>query len=167
MARQLYKYLADDHDRLEGLFQRAAAKPGAIDMEAYHKFRKGLLRHISMEEKIVLPAIARWQGGKKAVVSEQLRLDHAAIVTLLAPPPTESILLTIHSILKAHNALEEEAGGLYEMLADLAGVESEEVLARLQAAPQVSVLPNNCKAEVLAEAEKAVLRAGRKFIVAQ
>ena len=64
MPGELYQYLADDHERLDSLFRRAVAKPGDIDAESYHEFRKGLLRHIAMEEKIVLPSIARWQGGK-------------------------------------------------------------------------------------------------------
>ncbi len=65
MPGVLYQYLSNDHDRLDALLTRAAAKPGIIDMEPYSEFRKGILRHISMEEKIVLPAIARWQGGRK------------------------------------------------------------------------------------------------------
>ena len=107
MPGALYQYMADDHERLDSLLQRAVAKPGVIDAESYHEFRKGLLRHISMEEKIVLPAIARWQGGKKAAIGERLRLDHGALVALLAPPPTPSIMLTIRSILEVHNELEE------------------------------------------------------------
>ena len=86
MPGVLYQYLADDHDRLDALFQRAVAKPGVIDAESYHEFRKGLLRHISMEEKIILPAITRWQGGKKAAIGERLRLDHGAICC--APSPS-------------------------------------------------------------------------------
>jgi iron-sulfur cluster repair protein YtfE (RIC family) len=87
MPALLFKYLADDHDRLDALLQRAAQTPGAIDMKSYAAFRKGLLRHISMEEKIVLPAIARLQGGRQASVADRLRLDHGAIVALLVPPP--------------------------------------------------------------------------------
>ena len=163
MTGALYQYLADDHERLDALFQRAVARPGVIDLEPYHAFRKGLLRHISMEEKIVLPAIARWQGGKKAAIVEQLRLDHGALVSLLAPPPTPSIMLTIQSILEVHNKLEEEGDGLYKVLEDLAGTEMETLFAQFQAAPPVAVLPNNDKPEVLEAAKKAVARAGHEF----
>jgi len=166
MPGALYQYLADDHDRLDALFQRAVAKSGVIDVEAYHEFRKGLLRHISMEEKIVLPAIAVWQGGKKTAIGERLRRDHGAIVSLLAPPPTPSIMLTIRSILAVHNELEEQEGGLYKLLEDMAGPETERILAQLKSAPPVAVLPNNDKPEVLKEAKKAVARAGYEFKVA-
>lgn len=166
MAGALYQYLADDHERLDSLFQRAVAKPGEIDAESYHEFRKGLLRHIAMEEKIVLPSIAKWQGGKKPAIGEQLHLDHGALVALLAPPPSPSIMLTMRSILDLHNALEEEDGGLYQLLEHMAGPEAEEILAQLKSAPPVAVLPNNDKPEVLSSAKKAVARAGREFKVA-
>jgi hypothetical protein len=119
-----------------------------------------------MEEKIVLPAIARWQDGKKASIAERLRLDHGALVSLLAPPPTPSIMLTIQSILEVHNKLEEQGDGLYRLLDDLAGTEAEAMLAQLKAAPPVAVLPNNDKPEVLDAAKKAVTRAGHEFKVA-
>ena len=163
MAGALYQYLADDHERLDSFFRRAVAKPGEIDTESYHEFRKGLLRHIAMEEKIVLPSIARWQGGKKAAIGERLRLDHGALVALLAPPPTPSIMLTIQSILEVHNKLEEQEGGLYNLLEDMAGPEAEQILAQLKSAPPVAVLPNNDKPEVLNAAKKVVARAGHEF----
>lgn len=166
MPGPLYQYMEDDHERLDSLFQRAVAKPGVIDPEPYYEFRKGLLRHISIEEKIVLPAITRWQDGRKATIAERLRLDHGALVALLAPPPTPSIMLTIRSILEVHNQLEEQEGGLYTLLDDLAGAEMETMLAQLKAAPPVAVLPNNDKPEVLDAAKKAVARAGHEFKVA-
>jgi hypothetical protein len=165
MAGPLYQYLEEDHERLDSLFQRSVATPGIIAPEPYREFRRGLLRHISMEEKIVLPAIAGWQGGRKAAIAEQLRLDHGALVSLLAPPPTPSIMLTIQSILEVHNRLEEKEGGLYRLLDDLAGTQMESMLAQLKAAPPVAVLPNNDKPEVLESAKKAVARAGHEFKV--
>jgi hypothetical protein len=36
---------------------------GAVDRAASAEFRAGLLQHISLEEKILLPAAQRRQGG--------------------------------------------------------------------------------------------------------
>jgi hypothetical protein len=159
----LYRYLSADHDRLDALLQLATARPGVIDMEPYSEFRKGLLRHISIEEKIIFPAIAKWQDGKKAAIAERLHVDHGAIVSLLAPPPSPSIILTLRSVLEIHNLLEEQPGGLYQLLENLAGAEAEGILAELHAAPAVSVLPHNEKPEVLEAAKSAVVRAGYEF----
>ena len=79
MPGVLYRYLSSDHDRLDALLERAVAKAGVIDMEPYSEFRKGLLRHISMEEKVVLPAIAKWQGGKKAAIANVFALTMAQL----------------------------------------------------------------------------------------
>ena len=165
MPGALYRYMSEDHDRLDALLERAAANPGVIDMEPYSEFRKGLLRHISMEEKIVLPAIARWQGGKKAAIAERLRLDHSAIVSLLVPPPMSSIILTLRSIFAVHNPLEEQEGGLYELFEALAGPETKTMLGELSAAPAVPVVPHNSQADILEVTKRAVSRAGYEFKV--
>ena len=163
MAGILYQYLSGDHARLDALLKSAVATPGLIDMDPYSRFRKRLLRHISMEEKIVLPAIAKRQGGKKAAIAERLRLDHGAIVSLLVPPPSPSIIRTIRSIFAVHNPLEEQDGGLYQLFETLAGDESEKLLAELQAAPEVLVLPHNEQPEILEVTKRAVARAGYEF----
>ena len=163
MPGLLYQYLSDDHDRLDALLERAVAMPGMIDMELYSEFRKRLLRHISIEEKIVLPAIAKWQGGKKAALAERLRLDHGAIVSLLVPPPTPSIILTMRSIFEVHNPLEEQEGGLYNLFEKLAGPETERMLAELKVAPAVLVLPHNEKPDAIEATKRAVARAGYEF----
>jgi hypothetical protein len=163
MHGELYQYLSDDHVRLDALLNRAVAQPGVIDMEPYAEFRKGILRHISMEEKIVLPAIAKWQGGKKAAIAERLRLDHGAIVSLLVPPPSLSIVLTLKHIFEVHNPLEEREGGLYELFETLARSEAERMLAELKAAPAVPVLPHNEKPEAIETTRIALVRAGYEF----
>jgi hypothetical protein len=75
-------------------------------------------------------------------------------------------MLTIQSILKVHDELEEREGGLYKLLEDMAGPEMEQILAQLKSAPPVAVLPNNNKPEVLDVAKKVVARAGHEFKVA-
>ena len=163
MCGPLYQYLSGDHDRLDELLQWALAKPGVIDMEPYAEFRKGILRHIGMEEKIVLPAIAQLQGGKQAAIAERLRLDHGAIVALLVPPPSASIVATLQSILRVHNVLEEQEGGLYQLFEELVGSEAGTLLERLKSAPEVPVLPHNERPDVIEATRRAVARAGYEF----
>ena len=63
MSGKIHRFLADDHARLDRLLERAAANPKTVDPAAYAEFRAGLLRHIAMEEKILLPAAQRLRGG--------------------------------------------------------------------------------------------------------
>ena len=163
MPGLLYRYLSDDHARLDGLLRRAMAKAGVIDMEPYAEFRKGLLRHIAIEEKIMLPAIARLQGGMQTNMAERIRLDHGALVALLVPPPAGSIVFTLRSILQVHNALEEQEGGVYQLFEQLAGDKSVVLLGELKAAPDVPVLPHNERPAALEATRRAVARAGYEF----
>ncbi len=163
MPGALLQYLSDDHNRLDALLNQATAKPGVIDSEPYSQFRLGLLRHIGIEERIVLPAIARLMGGRQAAMAERIRLDHGALVALLVPPPSASIIATLRSILNVHNALEEQEGGLYLLLEQLVGAEAEQFLQKLKTAPEVPALPHNERPEILDATRRAVVRAGYEF----
>jgi hypothetical protein len=156
----LTEFLVEDHRRLDGLFQAAVARPGTIDDRAYAQFRAGLLRHIGMEEKILLPAAQRQRGGEPLPIAAKLRLDHGALASLLMPTPTAAILAAIQNILVGHNVLEEGADGLYETCDALAGTEAEAILAALRAAPEVTVMPYNDSPAVMNAVRRALERAG-------
>jgi hypothetical protein len=154
------RFLSDDHARLDGLLQSAAGPPGEVDRAAYDEFRAGLLRHIGMEEKILLPAIQRLRGGEPLPMAAKLRLDHSALAVLLMPTPTPAIIAAIRAILADHNKLEEERGGLYDLCDRLTGQETDAILVRLRAAPDVSVMPHNDSIIVMETVRRTVARAG-------
>ncbi len=162
-ARPITDFLLKDHRRLEGLLQSAVAQVGSVDQGAYDQFRAGLLRHIGMEEKILLPAAQRLLGGEPLPIASKLRLDHGAIASLLMPPPTAVIIATIRAVLKVHNTIEEGPGGLYETCDELAGSESAQFLAKLQAAPELAVLPCSDSPAVMPAVQRALERAGYDF----
>jgi hypothetical protein len=159
-ARPVTDFLVEDHRRLETLLQQAVAHDGRIDQEAYAPFRAGLLRHIGMEEKILLPFAQRRRGGEPLPIASKLRLDHGALATLLIPTPTAAVIATIRGILKEHNVLEEGPGGLYETCDELAGAEGMQLLATLQTAPEVAVLPHSDTPTVMSTLHRVLERAG-------
>jgi hypothetical protein len=134
-------FLAHDHTRLDELLCRAVADPERFDRAAYDDFRAGLLRHIAMEEKVLLPDARRRRDGDPLPIAKRLRADHAALASLLVPTPTQAIVEAIRGILEPHNRLEEGPGGLYDTCERLAKVEADTVLARLKAVPEVRVAP--------------------------
>jgi hypothetical protein len=156
-------FLIEDHRRLDKLLQQAVADAGHVDQGAYDQFRAGLLRHIGMEEKILLPTAQRLRGGEPLPIASKLRLDHGAIASLLMPPPTAAIIATIRAVLKVHNTIEEGPRGLYETCDELAGSEAAQLLTKLQAAPELAVLPCSDSPAVMPAVQRALERAGYIF----
>lgn len=156
----LYRFLADDHVRLDGLLRQAVARPDAIDRAAYAQFRAGLLKHIGMEEKILLPEVQQRRGGEPLPIAARLRLDHGALAALLVPSPTHAIVAAIRSILAGHNPIEEGPGGLYQECEQILGAEVDAVLDRLRRAPDVPVATHADSPRVRAATRRALERAG-------
>jgi hypothetical protein len=156
-------WLSADHERLDALLRRATARSGEIDPLPYAEFRRGLLRHIGIEEKILLPAVQRARGGEALAVAERLRLDHGAIAALLVPTPTPVIVATIRAVLQDHNAVEEGADGLYatcdRLLADRAAALVEEMTAY----PEPPANPHNDEPMVMPAVRRALERAGYRL----
>jgi len=131
----LQRYMTADHDRLDRLLDRAVSSAARFDAGAFEEFRAGLLRHIGIEEKILLPDARRRRGGEPLPIAARLRVEHAAIASLLVPTPDHALVAEIRKLLTAHNRIEEESGGAYELIAALAGDEADALLQRAQAAP--------------------------------
>jgi len=113
-------YLRADHARLTALLRTAAGGP-VLDADAYDQFRRGLLRHIAIEEKILLPAARRARGGEPIGRAHALRVDHAALGSLLVPTPDHALCAELASIIEPHDVVEEGAGGVYEECEALIG----------------------------------------------
>jgi len=155
MMGPIARYLSDDHARLEELLARGATEP-----IAYAEFRGGLLRHIGMEERILLPAALRARGGEPIPEAARLRLDHGAIVALLVPSPTAAIHAALRHILEQHNAIEEGPDGVYHACEKLTGEDGVALLASLESFPSVPVHPHVESASILEATRRALARAG-------
>lgn len=113
-----------------------------------------------MEEKILLPAAQRWNGGRPLSIAAKLRLDHGALAALLMPTPTPDIIATLRRVLEQHDLVEEGSDGLYEICDRLAGTEAEQLMTGLRATPEVAVLPHSDTPAVLGAVHRALERAG-------
>ena len=160
MSGKIHNYLVDDHLRLDDALRRATDSPDVIDMSAYAEFREGLLRHIGMEEKILLRAAQIANGGEPIGSAARLHLDHGALAALLVLTPTPSIIAAIRTILHRHNPIEEGPGGAYEECERLLGHDTDQVLLRLQDAPRVPVAKHIDSPIAFESARSALQRAG-------
>ena len=154
------RFLEEDHRRLDALLQSAVTNPDVVAPEAYDQFRAGLLRHIGMEEKVVLPAIQRMRGGTPFPDAAKLRLDHGALAALLMPAPTSAILRALRTILSAHNRLEEGPDGLYAAGDEMTPAETDLLLVSLRAVPPVTVTAPSDRPAVMKTLRAALQRAG-------
>ena len=146
--------------RLAGLLE-AACRAESIDAQAFQPFRAGLLRHIGMEEKLLIPALKRASGPGFLAVARQMKLDHSALAALLVPTPTPGIVGRLKSLLDVHNAMEEGDGGVYEQCERLASKDRDELLAALRAARDVKLAPYQDGPRAMASIER-LLRAARR-----
>jgi hypothetical protein len=155
----MLRFLSEDHNRIDELLTRAMGADNQIDAEVYDGFRRALLRHIGMEEKIVLPAVEHLQGAPLPVAA-QLRLEHGAIASLLVLIPTPQIVSVIRVVLEQHNTREEASDGVYSAAERVLRSSAVEVLAQLRAAPEVSL--NRCLTtpRIIAAARRALAQAG-------
>lgn len=163
MAGPITRLLTEDHDRLDALLERALSRPDAIDLEPFGEFRAGLLRHIGMEEKILLPAAREARGGEPMALARRLRVDHGAITSLLVGTPTRELVGELRSILGPHNAVEEEPGGLYQACDELLAGRAEELVARMRAYPAVKVNRYQDGPNVQRTADGALAASARQF----
>jgi hypothetical protein len=138
----VYEYLADDHDRLGVLLDRALAGAEQIDLGPYTEFRAGLLRHIGLEERLLFPS-AR-QGGDAAILAviRRLHQDHALFAAMLVPTPTVDLLSQLRDRLGEHNLREEGPGGVYEVAERIAGASVDALANELRAGPEARVAPH-------------------------
>ena len=106
----------------------------------FDQFRKLLLRHIGLEEKILLPAAREARGGEPLPIAAQLRRDHSEIAALLVAAPSPESIQALREILARHNPLEEGEAGLYATCERLLGPErTRAVIERMRAMPEVRV----------------------------
>jgi hypothetical protein len=153
-----------EHRRLEKLFDLALVALAAGDPSGWARFREELLRHIGIEERILIPAVQEARGGAPDPVAQRLRLDHGALAALLVPSPTARLVGTIAAILAEHEPREEGPGGLFANADRGLGSRAGAVVERMRRAPAVPVSPHNDDPRVLPAAERALARAGYRLL---
>jgi hypothetical protein len=136
------QFMVADHAALDRLLANSERGDGSVDESTYTRFREGLLRHIAMEEKVLLPFARLRRGDAPLPVAAQLRRDHGEIAKLLVRSPSAGLLASLREILGRHNPLEEGSGGLYAACDALtSGDDTRLLLDRLLAQPSVPLAP--------------------------
>ncbi|HEX9102205.1 MAG TPA: hemerythrin domain-containing protein, partial [Polyangia bacterium] len=114
-----------------------------------------------IEEKILLSDARARRGGEPLPQAARLRVEHAAIASLLVPTPDAAIAAELRGLLEAHNRLEEGDGGVYDLVDELAGAEAATLLERARAAVAPPVARHFDGAGVMRTAAEALALAER------
>jgi hypothetical protein len=160
MVGSLSDFLSRDHARLGELLAQSLASSGALRADLYREFRAGLLHHIAMEEKILIPAVRRKDPVAIGGIEAQIRLDHGALAALLVPPPIPGVISALRAILLKHNEREEGRGGLYATADGVLRETAQQVLEAMRASLPVPVAPTVDNPNVLDATRRALRRAG-------
>lgn len=139
----IWRFFAADHERLDALLRAAAAEIEAgVASASFDAFRNGLLKHIAMEEKRLIPAATEARRGESPTIAQFLRADHSAFAAILVPSPTPASIAELRSLLTRHNQREEEAGGLYDECDRALGpADALRLVEELRAFPEVRLKP--------------------------
>jgi hypothetical protein len=138
----VHAYLAEDHDRLGRLLDRALAGNDSLDIVSYDAFRSGLLRHIGLEERLLFPPARRLGDVSVQAMIGRLHQEHALFAAMLVPTPTVELLTQLRELLGAHNLREEGPDGIYELTERVAGDQASALAAELRAGPEARVAPH-------------------------
>lgn len=130
MIRHWLVRMTRDHRRLAALLAETQKPDAAFDPRPFEELRVGLLTHIAIEEKILMPLLAA--AGESAGLLRTLRADHSALAALTVPTPRPEIAETIRDVLEAHDPLEEGPSGLYARCEQLAAGQEQWILQRLE-----------------------------------
>jgi hypothetical protein len=159
MPGAIRRWLEADHRALEALLDRADHR-GRFDSVAFASFRSRLLRHIGIEEKVLLSAV-RDVRGEPLSRARQIRVEHAAIASLLVPTPDVALVGELRALLRAHDLLEEGPDGVYAECEAILGARADALVAEAEAFPEVPVAPHADGPRVVRTAEEALLGAER------
>lgn len=111
-AAALHAWLSRDHEEIGDLLEGVLASE-PFDAQRYARFRERLLRHIGVEERLLFPAALRARPDAPLAELQHLRIDHAALTSLLVPSPDHALAREIAGLLATHNQLEEGPEGIY------------------------------------------------------
>lgn len=156
---KIRQWLEVDHRVMGALLDRSDAH-GSFDKDAFEQLRGRLLRHIGIEEKVLLRATYEVLGHPIAR-ARQVRVEHGAIAALLVPTPDAELVRELRMLLRAHDTLEEGEEGIYAECDRILGPRADELVQAADAFPIVPVARHFDGENVVRTAEDALAVASR------
>lgn len=110
--KTILNFMADDHDRLDKIFQEFKNIKNTEKNKArnlFHEFKIGLQRHIVWEEEILFPLFENKTGMPDTGPTQAMRIEHKQI---------KDFLERIHNNLGKNTKTDDSEEGLIEVLTE-------------------------------------------------
>jgi len=141
MSATVSEVLREQHQVLRAALARCLVGETGLDVEAFDRFRHHLLWHVSVEERVVVPALQQVLG-RLPEGTAGLRKDHAGIAALCVPRPEREWVENLRDLLEEHYRVEESPGGLLSRCDELlVSSLNERVVADIAAQPPLKLAP--------------------------
>lgn len=111
MGWDIVRVMDQQHRRLDWLLGEAVGDQQRLDAGAYTAFRETMLRHIGIEEKVLLAGLR--EAGVPWSRAAAIHREHAAFAALLAGEPDLAVALEVDRLFTQHLRLEEGPEGLF------------------------------------------------------
>lgn len=153
MGRTVSGVLREQHRELSTAIRRCLGDDGSVEVALFDEFRHQLLRHISIEERIVMPAVIK-AIGRAPDDRNGLRKDHAGIAALCVPLPEREWVENLRDLLDEHYRVEEGPGGFLSRCDEvLVSTLNDRVLQDIDAHPRFKLAPFRKGPSVRAQVE--------------
>lgn len=154
MAWDIVRVMDNQHRRIEWLLTESLGDGDqrALDLAAYTAFRETMLRHIGIEEKLLLAGLREAQV--QFAPAWAIHRDHAALASLMSAEPDLALALEVARLVDTHMTLEEGPQGLFSVCAR--SLSEEALVVGAHAYPEVKPAPWS-KAEWLPRTVQAAL----------
>jgi hypothetical protein len=113
MAR-LTQLLTTEHEELLGMLDACVTRRSGVDRARFDAFRRRALRHIAVEQRVLLPALGRMHKLTDAMRNAMSR-DHRALVMLCVPEPNIGFVRDLQELLAWQVSVQESAGGVFKV----------------------------------------------------
>ncbi len=156
MPSRLIEQLTRDHVAIPRMLDRCLLPSGAVDLRRFDEFRRFALRHVMIEERVLMPLLER-RLGRAPAFQNAMRKDHEAIAALCVPTPDPEWIGDLRELMTYHNQVEEQPGGFYALFDQHLAAEEKAVEAAFAALPAL-VLPPLQRGPQVGELLREVLR---------
>ncbi len=159
-ASSIASFLQADHERLDQLLLSVVQETSELNREKYDEFRRGLLKHIGIEERLLFPWAVKFGSADEKAIATTLRSHHGALAAVLVLEPSLGVINAVKHILAHHNPIEEGLEGFYVSCETLAGNEARSLLAQIKNSPDVPLAIRAQSRQLVAAASRCLVRAG-------